>query len=427
MTNVEYLKTASDYVRQAMAILSQPVMGSRAGMPNFPPGTVGIQIPPGATIEVVNGTMIVRSASGEVMTGPFASYDLTNPNGSGYANFLGASAQGSSGLMVTPDGQIVGYAEGGAEAYLFDIEYNGSYGPLDVHASAYAGASAEGYAGFVLDPSNLSLHAAAGGFAQVGIGVEAGANLDLGPLGNAYANGYAQAGASVGAQGEIVIDPLNGNLYAGGSFDAMAGASAGFEAGIDTPLGSARYGAEAYAGVGVSGSFDVGFKDGVFSLDAGIAAALGIGAGVNFGFDINVGNIVNNITDTVGNLGESLSDFARGDFGGGINAALDTVKNVTNVVSDGIDTATGMASGFIRGGAGMVGGAFDSIGLGGIGDAAETVGGWVASGVDAVGDVASSVVNAVGDAADAVGDAFEDVGNAVASGAKKAWNAIKSF
>lgn len=411
MNNVEHLEKASASIRDAMSILTSTGARPRVTVPAFPSGTVGIQLPPNVVVEVVNGEGVLMYTDGTVFTGPVESYDLTNPNGSGYADFLGAGAEGSAGIMVTPDGQIVGMAEGSAEAYLLDVSYNGSYGPLDVYGNAYVGASAEGYAGFVVDPSSLSLYAEAGGYAQVGAEVSAGASLDLGLLGEAYVDGYAQAGASVGGHVNATLDLLNGSVHASGAFDAMAGASAGFEAGVNTPLGSATVGGEVYAGAGVSGHFDAGFQDGVFTLDTGVAAALGIGAGLNLGFSLDVGNIVDNVGDGISNIGDGISDIMSGNVGAGINSTLDAVGNVTDIVSDGIDTVTGFAGGLVESGAGLVGGAFDAIGLDPLGDAAEAVGGVISSGIDAVGDVASGVVDAVGDAADAIGDGVEAVGN----------------
>jgi hypothetical protein len=387
MSNVESLKSAKALIEEAIQVLHS-AGGTRPPF-EVPNGSVGIKLPPGSTVEVVNGTMVVKDQKGNTLTGPFESYNM-GVSGS-FTSFMGASADGSTGLVVGPDGTIVGVAEGGV-AVGIGASYNGGFGPLSVGASVFAGAAAAGAAGFKFDPSKLTLQAAASGEAKVGVEANANVSMSLGEYAQAYAEGNAFAGASVSANGEFVFDPLKGSMNLAAGFDAFAGAEASFNAGIDTALGSVNVGGHAYAGVGVNGYIDAGFEDGVLTVGAGLGVALGIGAGLDFGFSVDVGQMADDLMS--GNFGGLASDIAStgiGVVGGIIEGGIDAVGAVTDAGFDAISDG------------------FDSIGLGFMADATDTFGDGVGAVIDVTGDIVGAVNDVASDAVDAIGDALDDV------------------
>lgn len=196
-------------------------------------------------------------------------------------------------------GEIKKSASASASIYdgTFDIGENGSLSVTVGEAEAHAAVSA----GFYVIGADGEKKFSPGVNAEVGVSVTAfeveweqqwlgdenfGLNSDL-----SVTAGKASAQAEVGAQ----IFGEDGKL------DVQLGASASAEligGEIEGSIGVNVLGGE----VGVSGSInygigahaDVGYKDGVFKCDVGAS----LGVGVSFGFEVDVGGMVNTVADT---------------------------------------------------------------------------------------------------------------------------------
>lgn len=175
-------------------------------------------------------------------------------------------------------------------------------------ASAKLGADASAGVGFTRDglkgTAKASVGATAEAKGQVNYGV-----AEVGGSGKAFAGAEAQGNVEVGADG----------LKAGAS--AFAGARAEGEVHGDVGGVGAGVKGEAWAGAGVEADVQVGMDDGKFVVGGEVGAALGVGGKLGGEITIDPGKV----TDTVGQAGDAIGDFAGGagdkvrDIGGALN------------------------------------------------------------------------------------------------------------
>lgn len=188
------------------------------------------------------------------------------------------------------------------------LDYNVKAGTFSGTAAAYFGATGMG--------------------ATLGAGFTAFSADAKGYVGTEDANLYlkgkvevgkvdAKAGAEIGfldQEGKV-----NPNLYVSASAEALGGelsGTLGGEAlGVDVGVtGSVNYGLGAH--------FNAGYRDGTFSVDMGATVGLGVGVKI----DIDVSEAVENIGNTIENIGNAVGDVAEG-IGNAVGNAVEGVGN----------------------------------------------------------------------------------------------------
>jgi hypothetical protein len=115
----------------------------------------------------------------------------------------------------------------------------------------------------------------------------------------------AQLGASIGGEGEIEIDLMEGEIELEGEIGAFAGVSV--EGEVTKSIGPAEIGVEGEIGVGIGASAEgeIEFEDGKFKFDGNISAYYGVGGGFGYSFEIDIPEAAESIVD-IGSQGVDI-------------------------------------------------------------------------------------------------------------------------
>lgn len=172
---------------------------------------------------------------------------------------------GEDGRSLTVKADAL-YVDGGASLGISD-------GSLEAQASLEAGL----------------LRASADAAYQIGL-LETQGNVE------GYVGAEASAKASVGKDG------------ASASFDAFAGARASAEGSVGFAGVEAKAGVEGWAGVGASGEANFEWDDGKLEMGFEFGAALGLGGKFSWDITIDVGGMVDSVTDGFEAIGDFFDD-----------------------------------------------------------------------------------------------------------------------
>lgn len=192
------------------------------------------------------------------------SIDMSGVPGDAQLNLIGWDASGNAIVAIGDDGLII-TVEASASAYLAELQYGASVGPLSLDVEALIGARADVSADFKINP------------------MEGDFEVEL--------QGGVVVGASINANGEL-----------------------------DLKYMAVEAGATGVAGFAAEGHLEVGLDDWEFEFDAGGKLAFLLGGGVDVSFSVDGKEIVMTMADgasvvwdTAGNVLQGLDNIIPGD------------------------------------------------------------------------------------------------------------------
>ena len=182
--------------------------------------------------------------------------------------------------------------EGGIE----DAAYDKRYGDVELSAVGY---EAAGSAGITVGDDGLEAKFEGGAEAYLGqveletevAGVEVAAD--------------AQVGASIAGEAELEVDLAAGEGELDIDVGAFAGVSAEAQAEKDFGVAEVGVSGEVGAGIGANANVELEFEDGSVTFEGDVSAFLGVGGGVGFSVELDIPEIADEVT----NIGSDVVDF----------------------------------------------------------------------------------------------------------------------